>query len=254
MALPLLFMAATGLVRAATPAIARYLVNKGISKATAAQARGKITATVTKINQAKNLKPTKPNLSGTPKVVGKKPNASIAPTATKPNTTGNASKPLRAKPEDRIGKPVTKKTDKKSPLGTTGQRTLIAIGSLAPMIPRGDGTKANASKSTANGGMSAQSEARRKIARAEAKATGPKMTAAQKAAREKRLQADSKRAKAAEAAKSKSSGSKLSKFEQAFADARKAGKKTFKFKLKSGKTDTFTTERIDKKPLPKKRG
>lgn len=240
MALPLLFMAATGLVRAATPAIARYLVNKGISKATAAQARGKITATVTKINQAKNLKPTKPNLSGTPKVVGKKPNASIAPTATKPNTTGNASKPLRAKPEDRIGKPVTKKTDKKSPLGTTGQRTLIAIGSLAPMIPRGDGTKANASKSTANGGMSAQSEARRKIARAEAK--------------EKRLQADSKRAKAAEAAKSKSSGSKLSKFEQAFADARKAGKKTFKFKLKSGKTDTFTTERIDKKPLPKKRG
>ena len=235
MALPLLFMAATGLVRAATPAIARYLVNKGISKATAAQARGKITATVTKINQAKNLKPTKPNLSGTPKVVGKKPNASIAPTATKPKP-----KPLRAKPEDRIGKPVTKKTDKKSPLGTTGQRTLIAIGSLAPMIPRGDGTKANASKSTANGGMSAQSEARRKIARAEAK--------------EKRLQADSKRAKAAEAAKSKSSGSKLSKFEQAFADARKAGKKTFKFKLKSGKTDTFTTERIDKKPLPKKRG
>ena len=235
MALPLLFMAATGLVRAATPAIARYLVNKGISKATAAQARGKITATVTKINQAKNLKPTKPNLSGTPKVVGKKPNASIAPTATK-----QKPKPLRANPEDRIGKPVTKKTDKKSPLGTKGQRTLIAIGSLAPIIPRGDGTKANASKSTTTGGMSAQSEARRKIARAEAK--------------EKRLQADSKRAKAAEAAKSKSSGSKLSKFEQAFADARKAGKKTFKFKLKSGKTDTFTTERIDKKPLSKKRG
>lgn len=249
MALPLLFMAATGLVRAATPAIARYLVNKGISKATAAQARGKITATVTKINQAKNLKPTKPNLSGTPKVVGKKPNASIAPTATKPKP-----KPLRAKPEDRIGKPVTKKTDKKSPLGTKGQRTLIAIGSLAPIIPRGDGTKANASKSTTTGGMSAQSEARRKIARAEAKATGPKMTAAQKAAREKRLQADSKRAKAAEAAKSKSSGSKLSKFEQAFADARKAGKKTFTFKNNAGNTNTYTTERKDKKPLSKKRG
>jgi len=237
MALPLLFMAATGLVRAATPAIARYLVNKGISKATAAQARGKITATVTKINQARNLKPTKPSLSGTPKVTGKKPTASIAPTTPKPKTTAGPAKPLRAKPEDRISKPVTKKTDKKSPLGTKGQRTIIAIGSLAPLIPRGDGTKAKAAKTTTSG-MSAQSEARRKIARAEAK--------------EKRLQEDSKRAKAAEAAKSKSSGSKLSKFEQAFADARKAGKKTFTFKLKSGKTDTFKTDRLDKKPLPKK--
>lgn len=54
------------------------------------------------------------------------------------------------------------------------------------------------------------------------------------------------------ARKTKSSGSKLSKFEQAFADARKAGKKTFKFTNRAGKTTTYTTERKDKKPLPKK--
>ena len=53
---------------------------------------------------------------------------------------------------------------------------------------------------------------------------------------------------------SKSSGSKLSKFEQAFADARKAGKKTFTFKNNAGNTNTYTTERKDKKPLPKKKG
>ena len=53
---------------------------------------------------------------------------------------------------------------------------------------------------------------------------------------------------------SKSSGSKLSKFEQAFADARKAGKKTFKFTNRAGNTATYTTERGDKKPLPKKKG
>ena len=244
MALPLLFMAATGLVRAATPAIARYLVNKGISKATAAQARGKITATVTKINQAKNLKPIKPSLSGTPKVVGKKPTASTVSSATKPKTTAGPAKPLRAKPEDRISKPVTKKTDKKSSFGTKGQRTIIAIGSLAPMIPRGDGTKANASKSTTSGGMSAQSEARRKIAIAEKKKKAEAIAEATKNVKAK--------VKTAATGKKKTAG--LSKFEQAFVDARKAGKKTFKFKLKSGKTDTFTTEREDKKPLPKKRG
>jgi len=51
---------------------------------------------------------------------------------------------------------------------------------------------------------------------------------------------------------SNSSGSKLSKFEQAFADARIAGKKTFKFTNRAGNTTTYTTERKDKKPLPKK--
>ena len=52
--------------------------------------------------------------------------------------------------------------------------------------------------------------------------------------------------------KAKSSGKKLSKFEQAFADARKAGKKTFKFTNRAGNTTTYTTQRKDKKPLPKK--
>jgi len=68
---------------------------------------------------------------------------------------------------------------------------------------------------------------------------------------EKRLAAKSDKAMAA-TRKAKSSGKKLSKFEQAFADARKAGKKTFKFTNRAGNTTTYTTERKDKKPLPKK--
>ena len=42
-------------------------------------------------------------------------------------------------------------------------------------------------------------------------------------------------------APSKSSGKKLSKFQQAFADARKEGKRTFRFTNKDGKTTTYTT-------------
>ena len=42
-------------------------------------------------------------------------------------------------------------------------------------------------------------------------------------------------------APSKSSDKKLSKFQQAFADARKAGKRTFRFTNKAGKTTTYTT-------------
>ena len=68
---------------------------------------------------------------------------------------------------------------------------------------------------------------------------------------EKRLAAKSDKAMAA-TRKAKSSGKKLSKFEQAFADARKAGKKTFKFTNRAGNTTTYTTQRKDKKPLPKK--
>ena len=84
-------------------------------------------------------------------------------------------------------KPAPKKTPKDTGLKSAG--TLVSAASLLAAIPRGEKKEAKAAKST-TGGMSAQSEARRKIARAEAK--------------EKRLQADSKRAKAAEAAKSKS--------------------------------------------------
>lgn len=180
MALPLLFMAATGLVRAATPTIARYLTNQGLRKATAAQARGKVTATVTKVNQAKNLKPAT-------KVAGKKPTASTVSSAPKPKTTSGPAKPLRADPKQRINKPAPKKTPRDTGLKSAG--TLVSAASLLAAIPRGEKKEAKAAKNT-TGGMSAQSEARRKIARAEAK--------------EKRLQADSKRARTAEAAKSKS--------------------------------------------------
>lgn len=235
LAIGLLFRVGAEVVKAATPAIARYMTSQGYKKAIGAAARKPVSSTVTSIKQAQKLKPTKTPLSGTPKVAGKKPAASTVSSAPKPNTRGSAPKPLRADPKQRINKPAPKKTPKDTGLKSAG--TLVTAASLLAAIPRGEKKEAKAAKST-TGGMSAQSEARRKIARAEAK--------------EKRLQADSKRAKAAEAAKSKSSGSKLSKFEQAFADARKAGKKTFKFKNNAGNTNTYTTERKDKKPLPKK--
>jgi len=244
MAIGLLFRVGAEVVKAATPAIARYMTNQGYKKAVGAAARKPVSSTVTSIKQAQKLKPST-------KVVGKKPTASTVSSAPKPKTTGSAPKPLRADSSQRINKPAAKKTDKKSALGTKGQRTIIAIGSLAPMIPRGENKEAKATTTTTKA------------------STGPKMTAAQKAAREKRLQADSKRSTAAAkaalakdiqakvkaaASKSKSSGSKLSKFEQAFANARKAGKKDFSFTNRTGKTEKFTTERLDKKPLPKKRG
>lgn len=180
MALPLLFMAGATLVRAATPTIARYLAKQGLKRATGAAARKPVSSTVTSIKQAQKLKPST-------KVAGKKPVASTVSSAPKPKTTGSAPKELRADPSKRINKPAPKTKPKDTGLKSAG--TLVSAASLGLMIPRGDGTKAKAAKSTTSG-MSAQSEARRKIARAEAK--------------EKRLQADSKRAKAAEAAKSKS--------------------------------------------------
>mgnify|MGYP003655754407 FL=1 len=242
LAIGLLFKVGAEVVKAATPAIARYMTSQGYKKAVGAAARKPVSSTVTSIKQAQKLKPST-------KVAGKKPVASTVSSAPKPKTTSGPAKPLRADPKQRINKPAPKKTPKDTGLKSAG--TLVSAASLLAAIPRGEKKEAKAAKST-TGGMSAQSEARRKIARAEAKATGPKMTAAQKTAREKRLQADSRRSKAAEAAKSKSSGSKLSKFERAFADARKAGKKTFTFKNSAGNTNTYTTERKDKKPLPKK--
>jgi len=228
LAIGLLFRVGAEVVKAATPAIARYMTSQGYKKAVGAAARKPVSSTVTSIKQAQKLKPST-------KVAGKKPVASTVSSAPKPKTTAGPAKPLRADPKQRINKPAPKKTPKDTGLKSAG--TLVSAASLLAAIPRGEKKEAKAAKST-TGGMSAQSEARRKIALAEAK--------------EKRLQADSKRAKAAAAAKSKSSGSKLSKFEQAFADARKAGKRTFTFKNSAGNTNTYTTERKDKKPLPKK--
>jgi len=241
MALPLLFMAGASIVRAATPAIARYLVSQGLKKATGAAARKPVSSVITTIKQAKNLKPST-------KVAGKKPTASTVSSPPKPKTTAGPKPPLRADPKQRINKPAPKKTPKDTGLKSVG--TLVSAASLAAMIPRGENKEAKATTTTTKA------------------STGPKMTAAQKAAREKRLQADSTAAMEKELAKkalkarsaisktnkSKSSGSKLSKFEQAFADARKAGKKTFKFTNRAGNTNTYTTERKDKKPLPKKKG
>ena len=241
LAIGLLFKVGVEVVKAATPAIARYMTSQGYKKAVGAAARKPVSSTVTSIKQAQKLKPST-------KVAGKKPTASTVSSAPKPKTTGSAPKPLRADPSKRINKPAPKTKPKDTGLKSAG--TLVSAASLGLMIPRGEKKEAKATTTTTKA------------------STGPKMTAAQKAAREKRLQADSKRSTAAAkaalakdiqakvkaaASKSKSSGSTLSKFEQAFANARKAGKKEFSFTNRTGKTEKFTTERLDKKPLPKKR-
>jgi len=232
MALPLLFMAGATLVRAATPTIARYLAKQGLKRATGAAARKPVSSTVTSIKQAQKLKPST-------KVAGKKPVASTVSSAPKPKTTSGPAKPLRADSKQRINKPASKKTPRDTGLKSAG--TLVTAASLLAAIPRGEKKEAKATT------------------------TGPKMTAAQRAAREKRLQADSKRSKAAakaavakdieakvKAATGKKKSTGLSKFEQAFVDARKAGKKEFSFTNRAGKTEKFSTAREDKKPLPKK--
>jgi hypothetical protein len=57
MALPLLFMVGASVVRAATPAIARYLIKKGLKRATGNAAKKPVSSTVTSIKQADKLKP-----------------------------------------------------------------------------------------------------------------------------------------------------------------------------------------------------
>jgi hypothetical protein len=64
MALQLLFMAGASVVRAATPAIARYLAKQGLKRATGAAAKKPVSSTITSIKQAQKLKPST-------KVVGK---------------------------------------------------------------------------------------------------------------------------------------------------------------------------------------
>lgn len=142
MALPLLFLAGATVVRAATPAIAKYLVKQGLKRATGAAARKPVSSVITSVKQAKNLKPST-------KVAGKRPAGSVqtgAPTKPKPK-----SQPLRADPKkapDAVKKRLADKNKKPSVLGTKGQKRIITGGltaaSLATMIPKKDTGKATA--------------------------------------------------------------------------------------------------------------
>jgi len=133
MALPLLFLAGTSVVRAATPAIARYLAKQGLKRATGAAAKKPVSSTVTSIKQAQKLKPST-------KVVGKKPTASMT------QQTTPKAKPLRANPADRLSTPAKK--PKANAAGTPTQRKIAGAGitaaSLATLIPKKESGKSQA--------------------------------------------------------------------------------------------------------------
>ncbi len=231
----LLFRVGAEVVRAATPAIARYMTKQGYKKAVGAAAKKSPSSTVTSIKQVQKLKPTKPPLSGTPKVAGKKPTASTVSSAPKPKTSaGSTPKPLRADPKQRINKPTPKTKPKDTGLKSVG--TLVSAASLLAAIPRGEKKEAKATTAKTKTSPSYRG----------GNAGAKRSKTVDKAALAKDIQSKVKAA----AGKKKSTG--LSKFEQAFADARAAGKKEFSFTNRAGKTSKFTTARADKKPLPKK--
>jgi len=93
MALPLLFMVGASVVRAATPAIARYLIKKGLKRATGNAAKKPVSSTVTSIKQADKLKPQaalpKPKSGGTTQLTSKPKGDVISGTAreVKPGTS-----------------------------------------------------------------------------------------------------------------------------------------------------------------------
>lgn len=152
MALPLLFLAGTSVVRAATPAIARYLAKQGLKRATGAAAKKPVSSTVTSIKQAQKLKPAT-------KVAGKRPSGSMT------QQTTPKSKPLRADPKDRISTPAKK--SKTTATGTPTQRKILGAGmtaaSLSTLIPKKESGKSQAStqkKTATRTGMGDRKSAR----------------------------------------------------------------------------------------------
>ena len=152
MALPLLFLAGTSVVRAATPAIAKYLAKQGLKRATGAAAKKPVSSTVTSIKQAQRLKPST-------KVAGKRPSGSMT------QQTTPKSKPLRADPKDRISTPAKKA--KTTATGTPTQRKILGAGmtaaSLSTLIPKKESGKSQAStqkKTATRTGMGDRKSAR----------------------------------------------------------------------------------------------
>jgi hypothetical protein len=152
MALPLLFLAGTSIVRAATPTIARYLAKQGLKRATGAAAKKPVSSTVTSIKQAQKLKPST-------KVAGKRPSGSMT------QQTTPKSKPLRADPKDRISTPAKKA--KTTSTGTPTQRKILGAGmaaaSLSTLIPKKESGKSQAStqkKTATRTGMGDRKSAR----------------------------------------------------------------------------------------------
>ena len=229
MALPLLFMVGASVVRAATPAIARYLAKQGLKRATGAAAKKPVSSTVTSIKQAQKLKPPT-------KVVGKGP----APASIRTGAPKSPPKPLRADPKDRISTPAKKA--KTTATGTSTQKKIAGAGltaaSLSGLLPDRKGSGKSQAKTGSSNLSAAQKEA------------AAKRRITQLDAREKRLQADSKRAKAAAKDKGKNFNVGVSRggvsFDTAFAHFRKKGNKTFTWNGKK-----YTTELASEKKRKK---
>jgi hypothetical protein len=225
MALQLLFMAGASVVRAATPAIARYLAKQGLKRATGAAAKKPVSSTITSIKQAQKLKPST-------KVVGKGPK----PASVQTGAPKSPPKPLRADPKDRISTPAKKA--KTTATGTSTQKKIVGAGltaaSLSGLLPDRKGSGKSQAKTGSSNLSAAQKEA------------AAKRRITQLDAREKRLQADSKRAKAAAKDKGKNFNVGVSRggvsFNTAFAHFRKKGNKTFTWNGKK-----YTTELASEK-------
>lgn len=224
MALPLLFLAGATVVRAATPAIAKYLVKQGLKRATGAAARKPVSSVITSVKQAQKLKPAT-------KVAGKKPAGSVrtgSPTTPK--------KPLRADPKkapDAVKKRLADKNKKPSALGTRGQKSIVTGGltaaSLATMIPKKDTGKATAKPNKGTPIQEDLGSGRRNAKRSEA---------ADKVLKNVRKAEAAKKEKNFNVGVSRGGVS----FNKAFAHFRKKGNKTFTWNDKK-----YTTELASEK-------
>lgn len=223
MALPLLFMAGASVVRAATPAIARYLAKQGLKRATGAAAKKPVSSTITSIKQAQKLKsPTK--------VVGKGPK----PASMQSGAPKSPPKPLRADPANKPAGVGTKTgKSKTTAAGTQTQRRIVGAGltaaSLSGLLPDRKGSGKSQAKTRSSNLSAAQKEA---------------------AAKRRITQADSKRPKEAAKDKGKNFNVGVSKggvsFNTAFAHFRKKGNKTFTWNGKK-----YTTELASEKKRKK---
>ena len=128
MALPLLFLAGATVIRAATPAIARYLAKQGLKRATGAAAKKPVATVIKTVKEAKKLKP----LRADPK---KAPDAVKSRVAKQKAAKQKAAAAKKKKPSVFV-------TPGKKKVATAG----LTVATLATMIPKKD----EKGKATAN--------------------------------------------------------------------------------------------------------
>ena len=221
MALPLLFMAASGLVRAATPAIARALVRQGIKKATTSQAKGTVTKIVSKVSDVSKLKSPATKVASKSKTTSTK-TGSPSP-APKPKSKG--LKPTRNPALAKTATKSNKKPTDKSKSTAVGTVTTIASLPLMSAIQKKDNKPANASTNSGKAKPTARDIIEKSIAEKKAKKQSPSkpLTDFQKIERD--LKESQKRSPAKNFNVGVSKGGVS--FKEAFRHFRNKGNKTF---------------------------